>query len=149
MAANDVPCCETMFWVYLLVCIALVAFAGLMSGLTLGLMSLSLVELEVMIKAGEPTERKNAGQCHEPIEPLINSYYIYYLLHFHTNKKFATKWPEKILPLVKNRHLLLCTLLIGNALAMEVSSLCVYLWTQLTCAMQTFGVLFKKTFFSI
>ncbi|EFH42188.1 hypothetical protein ARALYDRAFT_495342 [Arabidopsis lyrata subsp. lyrata] len=86
MAADDVPCCATMFWVYLLVCVALVAFAGLMSGLTLGLMSLSLVELEVMIKAGEPHERKNA---------------------------------EKILPLVKNQHLLLCTLLIGNALAME------------------------------
>ncbi|XP_023636506.1 DUF21 domain-containing protein At5g52790 isoform X2 [Capsella rubella] len=86
MAANDVPCCETMFWVYLLVCVVLVAFAGIMSGLTLGLMSLSLVELEVMVKAGEPHERKNA---------------------------------EKILPLVKNQHLLLCTLLIGNALAME------------------------------
>jgi metal transporter CNNM len=86
MAANDVPCCETMFWVYLLVCVALVVFAGLMSGLTLGLMSLSIVELEVMIKAGEPHDRKNA---------------------------------EKILPLVKNQHLLLCTLLIGNALAME------------------------------
>ncbi|ESQ43235.1 hypothetical protein EUTSA_v10013346mg [Eutrema salsugineum] len=86
MAANDVPCCETMFWVYLIACFALVAFAGLMSGLTLGLMSLSLVELEVIIKAGGPNERKNA---------------------------------EKILPLVKNQHLLLCTLLIGNALAME------------------------------
>ncbi|CAA7035348.1 unnamed protein product [Microthlaspi erraticum] len=86
MAANDVPCCETMFWFYLIACFALVAFAGLMSGLTLGLMSLSLVELEVIIKAGEPNVRKNA---------------------------------EKILPLVKNQHLLLCTLLIGNALAME------------------------------
>ncbi|XP_019177838.1 PREDICTED: DUF21 domain-containing protein At5g52790 isoform X2 [Ipomoea nil] len=86
MAANDVPCCETMFWVYLVICIALVAFAGLMSGLTLGLMSLSLVDLEVLIKAGEPADRKNA---------------------------------EKILPIVKNQHLLLCTLLICNALAME------------------------------
>lgn len=28
----------------------------------------------------------------------------------------------KILPVVRNQHLLLCTLLIGNALAMEVSS---------------------------
>jgi metal transporter CNNM len=102
MAANDVPCCETMFWVYLLVCVALVVFAGLMSGLTLGLMSLSIVELEVMIKAGEPHDRKNA---------------------------------EKILPLVKNQHLLLCTLLIGNALAMEVSSLLhIYLDTYLCCA---------------
>lgn len=62
MAANDVPCCETMFWVYLVICIALVCFAGLMSGLTLGLMSLSLVDLEVLIKAGKPEDRKNAGQ---------------------------------------------------------------------------------------
>ncbi|XP_042038803.1 tyrosine--tRNA ligase, chloroplastic/mitochondrial-like isoform X2 [Salvia splendens] len=59
---------------------------GLMSGLTLGLMSLSLVDLEVLIKAGKPEDRKNA---------------------------------EKILPIVKNQHLLLCTLLICNALAME------------------------------
>ncbi|XVF12556.1 hypothetical protein REPUB_Repub08aG0128900 [Reevesia pubescens] len=86
MAANDVPCCESMFWVYLVICVALVLFAGLMSGLTLGLMSLSLFDLEVVIKAGQPQDRKNA---------------------------------EKILPIVKNQHLLLCTLLIGNALAME------------------------------
>lgn len=76
MAANDVPCCETMFWVYLLACVALVAFAGLMSGLTLGLMSLSLVELEVIIKAGEPNDRKNAGQFYEPVDLLIFFYFI-------------------------------------------------------------------------
>ncbi|CAK7338734.1 unnamed protein product [Dovyalis caffra] len=86
MAANDVPCCEPMFWTYLIICMTLVCFAGLMSGLTLGLMSLSVVDLEVLIKAGHGQERKNA---------------------------------EKILPIVKNQHLLLCTLLIGNALAME------------------------------
>ncbi|XP_056160274.1 DUF21 domain-containing protein At5g52790-like [Syzygium oleosum] len=86
MAAKDVPCCGSMFWVYLLVCISLVCFAGLMSGLTLGLMSLSLVDLEILAKAGQPQDRKNA---------------------------------EKILPLVKNQHLLLCTLLICNSIAME------------------------------
>ncbi|KAK9672587.1 hypothetical protein RND81_12G110200 [Saponaria officinalis] len=86
MAANDVPCCQTMFWVYLFTCVALVCFAGLMSGLTLGLMSLSLVDLEVLAKSGQPKDRRNA---------------------------------EKILPLVKNQHLLLCTLLIYNAMAME------------------------------
>nr|XP_043617884.1 DUF21 domain-containing protein At2g14520 [Erigeron canadensis] len=86
MAANDVPCCETMFWVYLASAVGLVAFAGLMSGLTLGLMSLSLLDLEVLIKAGQPNDRKNA---------------------------------EKIMPIVKNQHLLLCTLLICNAMAME------------------------------
>ncbi|XP_062154574.1 DUF21 domain-containing protein At5g52790-like isoform X2 [Alnus glutinosa] len=86
MAANDVPCCEPMFWVYLVICVVLVSFAGLMSGLTLGLMSLSHVDLEVIAKAGQPQDRKNA---------------------------------EKILPIVKNHHLLLCTLLICNAMAME------------------------------
>ncbi|KAK0598434.1 hypothetical protein LWI29_034687 [Acer saccharum] len=87
MAANDVPCCEPMFWVYLIICVALVSFAGLMSGLTIGLMSLSLVDLEVLMKAGSPQDRKNAA---------------------------------KILPIVKNQHLLLCTLLICNAMAMEI-----------------------------
>ncbi|CAI9302476.1 unnamed protein product [Lactuca saligna] len=86
MVANDAPCCETMFWVYLASSVALVIFAGLMSGLTLGLMSLSLLDLEVLIKAGQPNDRKNA---------------------------------EKIMPIVKNQHLLLCTLLICNAIAME------------------------------
>lgn len=61
-------------------------FAGLMSGLTLGLMSLSLVDLEVLAKSGTPQDRKHA---------------------------------EKILPVVRNQHLLLCTLLICNAAAME------------------------------
>ncbi|KAK9147397.1 hypothetical protein Scep_006154 [Stephania cephalantha] len=86
MAANDVPCCKPMFWVYLLICVVLVVFAGLMSGLTLGLLSLSPVDLEVLVQAGQPQDRKNAA---------------------------------KILPVLKNRHLLLCTLLIGNSLAME------------------------------
>ncbi|XXG67046.1 hypothetical protein AAC387_Pa06g0480 [Persea americana] len=85
MAASE-QCCKPMFWVYLLICACLVLFAGLMSGLTLGLMSLSLVDLEVLAKAGQPQDRKNAA---------------------------------KILPVVKNQHLLLCTLLIGNSLAME------------------------------
>ncbi|KAK1272889.1 DUF21 domain-containing protein [Acorus gramineus] len=84
--AADEPCCAPMFWVYLVICVSLVIFAGLMSGLTLGLMSLSLVDLEVLSKSGRPQDRINAA---------------------------------KILPVVKNQHLLLCTLLIGNSLAME------------------------------
>ncbi|CAI0453625.1 unnamed protein product [Linum tenue] len=39
----------------------LVLFAGMMSGLTLGLMSLSLVDLEVLAKSGTPQDRKYAG----------------------------------------------------------------------------------------
>ncbi|KAF2312224.1 hypothetical protein GH714_028604 [Hevea brasiliensis] len=54
--------------------------------LALGLLSFSKVDLEVLIKAGQPQDRKNAA---------------------------------KILPIVKNEHLLLCTLLIVKSLAME------------------------------
>ncbi|KAI3785558.1 hypothetical protein L1987_44678 [Smallanthus sonchifolius] len=82
----DVTCCETEFFLYLMVIVGLVAFAGLMAGLTLGLMSLGLVDLEVLIQSGRPRDRIHAS---------------------------------KIFPVVKNQHLLLCTLLIGNSLAME------------------------------
>ncbi|KAK1417573.1 hypothetical protein QVD17_26702 [Tagetes erecta] len=77
---------ETEFFVQIGIIVLLVLFAGLMSGLTLGLMSLSLVDLEVLAKSGTPKDRKYA---------------------------------EKILPVVKRQHLLLCTLLICNAAAME------------------------------
>ncbi|XP_059453223.1 DUF21 domain-containing protein At1g47330 [Corylus avellana] len=84
--AADLVCCGTQFFLYVLVIIGLVCFAGIMAGLTLGLMSLGLVDLEVLIKSGRPKDRLYAA---------------------------------KIFPVVKNQHLLLCTLLIGNALAME------------------------------
>ncbi|PNY02635.1 DUF21 domain-containing protein at1g47330-like protein [Trifolium pratense] len=84
--AADVGCCGTKFWLYIVVIVGLVCFAGLMAGLTLGLMSLGLVDLEVLIKSGRPQHRIHAA---------------------------------KIFPVVKNQHLLLCTLLIGNSLAME------------------------------
>lgn len=59
-----------MFWVYLMSCFGLVMFAGLMSGLTLGLMSLSLVDLEVLSKAGTPKDKRNAGTPPHPPPPL-------------------------------------------------------------------------------
>jgi metal transporter CNNM len=112
--ADHEACCGSMFWVYLMACFALVMFAGLMSGLTLGLMSLSLVDLEVLAKAGTPKDKLNAGivAIHTVSFPgsvvlLINS------------SVARTHHAERILPVVKNQHLLLCTLLIGNSLAME------------------------------
>ncbi|KAK4271367.1 hypothetical protein QN277_020071 [Acacia crassicarpa] len=82
----DVFCCEPKFFVWLGLIVLLVVFAGMMSGLTLGLMSLSLVDLEVLAKSGTPKDRQYA---------------------------------EKILPVVRNQHLLLVTLLLCNAAAME------------------------------
>ncbi|KAK2987444.1 hypothetical protein RJ640_018581 [Escallonia rubra] len=85
--AVEYTCCETEFFVHILIITGLVLFAGLMSGLTLGLMSMSLVDLEVLEKSGTPKDRKHAA---------------------------------KILPVVRNQHLLLCTLLICNAASMEM-----------------------------
>lgn len=84
--AEHYRCCESAFFIRILIVALLVMFAGVMSGLTLGLMSMSLVDLEVLAKSGTPQDRKHAA---------------------------------KILPVVKNQHLLLCTLLICNAAAME------------------------------
>ncbi|KAF9665887.1 hypothetical protein SADUNF_Sadunf16G0171600 [Salix dunnii] len=84
--AVEYSCCELNFFIHIVIIVFLVMFAGLMSGLTLGLMSMSLVDLEVLAKSGTPKDRIYAA---------------------------------KILPVVKNQHLLLCTLLICNAAAME------------------------------
>jgi hypothetical protein len=63
-----------MFWTYILIIVGLVLFAGMMSGLTLGLMSLSLVDLEVLIKSGTPKDQKYAGDFHSLSiqNPIIN-----------------------------------------------------------------------------
>jgi metal transporter CNNM len=54
-------CCGTGFWSRVAVVAFLVLFAGMMSGLTLGLMSMSLVDLEVLAKSGTPNDRKHAS----------------------------------------------------------------------------------------
>lgn len=66
--------------------VLLTAFAGIMSGLTLGLMSMDAVDLEVLIRSGTDTEKWHA---------------------------------QRIIPVVKRQHLLLVTLLLCNAAAME------------------------------
>ncbi|EPS67088.1 hypothetical protein M569_07687, partial [Genlisea aurea] len=84
--AVQYTCCKPGFFIHIAVVVFLVVFAGIMSGLTLGLMSLSLVDLEVLAKSGTAKDKEHAA---------------------------------KILPVVKNQHLLLVTLLICNAAAME------------------------------
>ena len=59
--AVEYECCGTNFFIHIFVIVLLVLFAGLMSGLTLGLMSMSLVDLEVLAKSGTPRDRKHAG----------------------------------------------------------------------------------------
>ena len=51
---------DAEYLVYLLSSMGLVVMAGLMSGLTLGLMSLDEVEMEILVKSGKSNERKHA-----------------------------------------------------------------------------------------
>uniref|UniRef100_A0A453H1U6 CNNM transmembrane domain-containing protein n=1 Tax=Aegilops tauschii subsp. strangulata TaxID=200361 RepID=A0A453H1U6_AEGTS len=59
--AVEYRCCGGAFFEHIAIIVVLVLFAGLMSGLTLGLMSLSLVDLEVLAKSGTDKDRKYAG----------------------------------------------------------------------------------------
>lgn len=53
---------------YLCISLGLVLMAGLMSGLTLGLMSLDQVDLEVLLRSGTPTEKRYAAR----ISPVVS-----------------------------------------------------------------------------
>lgn len=65
-------CCGPTFWIYILIIVGLVLFAGMMSGLTLGLMSLGLVDLEVLMKSGTPRDKKYAGVLFNLYVPFSN-----------------------------------------------------------------------------
>lgn len=98
---NDDP---FLFTLYLCISAGLTCMAGLMSGLTLGLMSLDATQLEVLRRTGTPEEMKYASI---------------------------------IMPVIKNQHLLLVTLLLCNACPSEAlplfldrlaDSSCLSLW---------------------
>lgn len=59
--SDDIPFGTGSWFLYAGVSCLLVLFAGIMSGLTLGLMSLNLVDLEILQRSGSATEKKQAG----------------------------------------------------------------------------------------
>ncbi|KAK4797749.1 hypothetical protein SAY86_030075 [Trapa natans] len=61
MRAEWIPFGSIEWFVYAGVSCFLVLFAGIMSGLTLGLMSLGLVDLEILQRSGTPAEKKQAA----------------------------------------------------------------------------------------
>ncbi|CAN1807435.1 DUF21 domain-containing protein At4g14230 [Linum perenne] len=60
-SGNEIPYGTVTWFVYAGISCCLVIFAGLMSGLTLGLMSLSLVDLEILQRSGSNAEKKQAA----------------------------------------------------------------------------------------
>uniref|UniRef100_A0A0C9RX85 TSA: Wollemia nobilis Ref_Wollemi_Transcript_6952_2103 transcribed RNA sequence n=1 Tax=Wollemia nobilis TaxID=56998 RepID=A0A0C9RX85_9CONI len=61
LGMDDVGFGSFWWWADAGISAVLVIFAGIMSGLTLGLMSLGLVDLEVLQRSGTPTEKKQAA----------------------------------------------------------------------------------------
>ncbi|KAL5155041.1 putative DUF21 domain-containing protein [Glycine soja] len=59
--AEDIPFGTLWWFFYAGISCLLVLFAGIMSGLTLGLMSLGLVDLEILQQSGSSTEKKQAA----------------------------------------------------------------------------------------
>lgn len=82
----NIPFGTVEFWIVAFVCLLLVAFAALMSGLTMAYMSFDTLNLSILEASGTVVEKTYAAA---------------------------------ITPLLANRHLLLVTLLVGNATAME------------------------------
>lgn len=68
------PFLSVWWFVYAGISCFLVIFAGIMSGLTLGLMSLGLVDLEILQRSGSPSQKKQAG--------LSSPYFFSLLFHF-------------------------------------------------------------------
>eukprot|EP00897_Mesotaenium_endlicherianum_P004401 jgi/Mesen1/398/ME000010S_10859 len=60
--SEDLEFLSGLWWIYAAVCLFLTLFAGLMSGLTLGLMSMSPVDLEVLKRSGTPIQKKQAAK---------------------------------------------------------------------------------------
>ncbi|EFJ05730.1 hypothetical protein SELMODRAFT_431347 [Selaginella moellendorffii] len=58
---KDVPFGTGLWFIYAGISTFLVVFAGLMSGLTLGLMSLGVVDLEILQRSGTPKEKHQAS----------------------------------------------------------------------------------------
>ncbi|KAK9086708.1 hypothetical protein Syun_029102 [Stephania yunnanensis] len=61
LRAEDIAFGSLGWFAYALISCFLVVFAGIMSGLTLGLMSLGLVELEILQRSGTSVEKKQAA----------------------------------------------------------------------------------------
>ena len=85
-AAETIGAFSKSWFIYAGASLGLVLSAGLFSGLTMGLMSLDLMNLEILSRSGTDKEQRHA---------------------------------RKIIPVVKRHHLLLVTLLLANAGAME------------------------------
>ena len=93
---DKIPFGTTQFWLFVLYSFLLTCFAGMMSGLTVGYNGLNQIELNAIEDAEISPEDENYKQM-----------------------KKDKKMIKKIKNVLKRKHLLLVTLLLANAVAME------------------------------
>lgn len=93
---EKIPFGTREFWLYILYSLCFTCFAGMMSGLTVGYNGLNQIELNAI----ENAEVTPEDDIYEEIQ---------------ANKKLI----KKIKPILAKKHLLLVTLLLANAVAME------------------------------
>ncbi|CAN1158621.1 DUF21 domain-containing protein At4g14230 [Linum perenne] len=106
-SGSEIPYGTVTWFVYAGISCLLVIFAGLMSGLTLGLMSLSLVDLEILQRSGSDAEKKQSG---------FSLSLCCFLLLFDS---VMLSLRLNSFPLYQKQHQLLVTLLLCNAASME------------------------------
>ncbi|GAU31521.1 hypothetical protein TSUD_332970 [Trifolium subterraneum] len=82
--ADDIPFGTVWWFVYAGISCLLVIFAGIMSGLTLGLMSLDSVGLEILQRSGSFTEKKQAAA----IYPVLQKQHQLHALPLYLDKLF-------------------------------------------------------------
>lgn len=115
--------CGLEFWIYIALCVGLVGFAAIMAGLTVALMSLGqsfrhfvahpcvagmqvkFTILRTRGRASLPLARRRACCADSMNIAIIEA----------SGTDHERKLAKAISPVLKNRHLLLVTLLIGNA----------------------------------
>jgi metal transporter CNNM len=68
----EIPFGSILFWEYSLICIGLVLFAGIASGLTVGLLSIDPLSLSILKIDGSEEEKKQA----EKVEPILKNHHL-------------------------------------------------------------------------
>ncbi len=87
------------FFVYVGICVALVLFAGVFSGLTLGLLSLDPTTLQVLSMGGKPDEQRYAKR----IAPLVKRHHLLLVTLLLSNATMMETLPlflDKLVPTV-------------------------------------------------
>lgn len=87
MGHTYLKCCNAEFFIYIAAVVFLVLCDDLMFRLTLGLMSMSVIDIEVLAKSGMPKDHLHACMCCP---------HIFISLYIHENISTLTSNKDKI-----------------------------------------------------